>query len=196
MSFSFKLLGVFLAGMISISAHAAPIFSFTFSDDPTDPMFGRDHIPGAVTGLLYGLSENGSGLMPTSLEFTSDITFLGMTDSVVDSNDSLWFWDATGFDIVNGVIVAGGFALNFLDPVIGNIQFRLNGAPSQPGDDLYNILHWNGSSGPVVGTGNRDGFEGAVYTLVNPSEVPESGTLILLGLGLIGLGFSRRKYKV
>lgn len=169
------------------SAEAAP-FTFSFSDDPSDYyFFHRAHVAGTVTGILHGLSDNGTGLLPTSIEFTSDVSFLGMTDSVLDGNNALWFWDSTGFTIVNGEITGGGLGLNFVDPVIGNMQFRLNGGFGEG----YNILHWNGSTGPVAGTGNQSGFAGATYR--NAASVPEPSTLGLLALGLATGAFRARR---
>lgn len=188
-----KLGQVLLVMFASACAQAAPVFSFSFSDDASDPMFGRTHIAGTVTGLMYGLSENGSGQLPTSIEFTSSVAFLGMTDSIIDAGNSLWFWDSTGFNIVNGVILGGGFALNFNDPTVGGIQFRLNGAPSSPGDDNYNVLHWNGGNGPVVGTGNRDGFSGAAYALAGGNQVPEPESIALVALALAAAAVTGRR---
>lgn len=183
-------IAVIFSALFTISASANTIFSFSFSDDvdAAEGFFGRAHVPGTVTGLLYGLTENGAGQLPTSIEFTSNVAFLGMTDKVIDANNLPNFWDSTGLDIVNGTIVSGGFGLNFIDPIIGDLQFRLNGGH-------YNLLMWNGATAPVVGTGNGDGFAGTTYALVNASQLPEPASLVIFAIGLAGLIVARRKIR-
>lgn len=178
---------VALAGSLLANASATPIsIGFSFADDPASYAYGRTHVAGTVTGILHGLQDNGSGLLPTSIEFTSDVSWLGMTDTIIDAANSLWFWDSTGFSIVNGVITAGGFAVNFSDPAIGGLQFRINSQDSWN----MNILHWNGSSGPFTAIGNTAGLAGVTFSSDN--NVPEPASLAMLGIGLAALAMSRK----
>lgn len=186
MSRSLHFLSAIAASVFSAAAFAAPV-AFSFTDDPADGIFGRTHVAGTVTGIMYGLANNGTGLLPTSIQITSDVALLGMTDSLIDGNNSMVFWDASGFSIVNGVIASGSFGLNFTDPIVGGIQLRLNG-------EGYNLLHWNGGSSPVVGTGNRNGFAGATYGPVNTGSIPEPGSLALLGAAFLAAGFARKRH--
>ena len=134
-------------------AVAGPV-SFSFADDPGDwPWLGRAFVAGPVTGILYGLADNGAGQIPTSIEFTSNVAPLGMTSSVVTSFTAV---DGTGFTLVNGNIVAADLLLNFNDPGVSGMQVRFN-------YEARNVLHWNGGSGPLVGMGNENGFAGATY---------------------------------
>ncbi len=43
------------------------------------------------------------------------------------------------------------------------------------------------------GTVNQVGFDNITFGSTNPNRVPEPGTLALLGLGLAGVGLSRRR---
>lgn len=176
-----------LAGSLLASASAAPIsIGFSFADDPAAYAYGRTHVGGSVTGILHGLQDNGINLLPTAIEITSNVSWLGMTDTLIDANNSLWFWNNIGFTIVNGVITGGGFAVNFSDPSIGGLQFRIN---SQDGLNM-NILHWNGSSGPMAAIGNTGGLAGVTFS--NGGDVPEPASLAMLGLGLAALAMSRK----
>jgi hypothetical protein len=134
-------------------AVAGPV-AFSFADDPGDwPWIGRTFVAGPVTGILYGLEDNGAGQIPTSIEFTSNVAPLGMTSSVITSFTAV---SGTGFTLVNGNVVAVDLLLNFNDPSVSGMQVRFN-------HEARNVLHWNGGSGPVVGMGNENGFAGATY---------------------------------
>ena len=140
--------------MLSPALAVAGPVTFSFADDPADwPWIGRTFVAGPVTGILYGLADNGTGQIPTSIEFTSDVTPLGMTSSVVTSFTAV---NGTGFTVVNGNVVAADLLLNFDDPSVDGMQVRFN-------HEARNVLHWNGGSGPVVGMGNENGFAGATY---------------------------------
>lgn len=191
MFFICRVLSVFISCLLAATVQGAPVFSFSFSDDSTDYMYERTHVQGTVTGLMYGLAENGAGQLPTSIRFTSSVAFLGMTDAIIDSSDHWTIFDATGFNIINGTIVFGKLGINFTDPMIGGLQFRLNGSSGILLNDEHNVLHWNGSSGPIVGTGNRHGFSGAEYALIDNSQVPEPISLALAMLALTALAIAR-----
>jgi lectin-like protein/PEP-CTERM motif-containing protein len=79
----------------------------------------------------------------------------------------------------------------------GDAVTYTNWATSEP-NNLFNedyvLMNWNNSNG---GWNDCDGYSGACFTNIGIIEiavavVPEPGTLGLLGLGLIGLGFARR----
>lgn len=180
-----RLIALVMFSLMPIIASAGPI-TFSFVSDPTGwPWIGREFSPVVVTGVLNGLADNGTGLTPTSILFTSDVTPLGMTNSLVTSDEI-----DGGFGVSGGVITAANMIMNFIDPVIGGMQIRFNYS------DNYsplgaNVLHWNGSGGPLVGMGNIAGaFGGATY---GAQSVPEPASLALLCLGLAGLLISRRK---
>lgn len=147
--------------------------SFSIVNDPTDwPWIGRTHTPGVLQGILHGLVNNATSI-PTAVTLIGDYSSLGMT------SNSITAWDVTngaGVTLSGGVVTAADFLGNFTDPSIGGMQFRLN---STAGEDR-NVLHWNGSSGPVVGRGNADGFGGATYGAVIPE--PSSAALVLMGV--------------
>jgi len=171
---------------LSPTAFAVPI-SFSFVDDPSDfPWISRSHTPGIVSGILFGLSDNGIGQTPTGIQFTSDVSPFGMTSNIVNA---FFSFSGPGFDLLNGTVTGANMLLNFIDPTVGNMQIRF-GYTDSLSPNGANVLHWNGGSGPVVGMGNVDnGFAGATYS----SSVPVPGTIALFSLGLVGFSLFRGK---
>jgi hypothetical protein len=103
--------------------------------------------------------------------------------------------------IPNGVIFSGTFS----DPVSwievtsnGTINYILTGAIS---GTWYNGTKVNGATALITVNAGKKGFAGSLTlgsgeTILEPDVVPEPGTLLLFGTGLIGLaGIVRRKRK-
>lgn len=183
-----KLKSILTIGAAALAISAQGQSSFAFTDNAADwPWAGRSHVSGVVTGILYGLPANGINVLPTSIQFTSNLNALGMTSSLVSAFTVTL---GSGFTMSNGSVTAADVLINFNDPGIGPMQLRFDYV-----DVLSplgaNVLHWNGSSGPVAGMGNSTGgFSGATYSIV---ATPEPSTLALAGLGGLGMFFARRR---
>jgi len=186
------LLGAVCVCLVILSFNASAVtvpISFSFVDDPTDwPWINRSYAAGEVTGILFGLDGSGLGQIPTSIEFTSDVSSLGITSNLVNVFTSM---GGTGFDVVGGVVTAANIFINFNDPVIGRMQIRF-GYTDILSPSGANTLHSNGSSGPLAGMGNiNNGFAGATYSA---SAAPIPAAFWLFGSGLLGLiGIAKRK---
>lgn len=84
----------------------ASTYSFSFTDDPSIPdYFGRVNTAGTVTGLLFGLGDNGF-FTPTSIEITSDESAHGLTSSPITNFDVVV---GTGFDLSAGSIIGANW---------------------------------------------------------------------------------------
>lgn len=162
---------------------SAATFSFSFDDDPNSNIASRVHLGGSVTGFIYGLEDNTANQTPDAIEFTSDVSGLGMTDTFFDTFTII---AGDGFSISGGVIVAANALLNFNDSTVEGIQLRFNQGSGN------NHLIWNGGSGPVVGIGNQGGFAGATYAQVSAVPLPAGGLLLLSAFGGVA-ALKRRK---
>lgn len=176
--------------LLTVTNVNAGVINFSFTDDANDYAFGRTHIAGTVTGALTfaeDLSIDGIYL-PEKIEFTSDLSWLGAADSIINMLTAYTHSNTTGFTFNSGNVVNASYSMNYQDSLIGGLQFRLNSTYQG-----MNILHWNGASAPVVAIGNTDGFGGANYGAV---AVPAPSVIALLAFGLVAVGFSRKKKTV
>ena len=137
--------------------------------------------PDAGDGIPIEFQDNGPELPPEALPFENLLVLLGMTDNSPSDNCLSGYVQNADelFDISDSCFLAA----------------------IQVNETLY---YWHyyyslGSYG-LDGAAGLDGGNGPntnISTfLVRNMQVPEPGTLALLGIGLFGIGFSRRKKKV
>jgi PEP-CTERM motif len=175
------LIGLF--AFATLQQASATVYTFSFTDDGQDNW--ASHLQGTVSGEIFGLSDNGAGQTPTSIEIISSPE--GITNTTFIS-----FLSGT-FDVTNGVITgvngASGFGVVVRDAA---------------GDTLY-LDSFDGASAyqnalvtappAYLATSNIGGFDGVTYGV---AAVPEPSTWAMMILGFAGVGFMayRRKSKL
>lgn len=132
--------------------------------------------------ITHDLTDNG---VPTENEVDSATLKL----EFADDNDRFWFEGE--FSLVTGEGIFGFFEV---DGNIWNYDVEWLGV----GTDGINDLNNNGQLAVTVTSLDWIGGDfwwktSTLFANINPVEVNEPATLVILGIGLLGLGFVRRR---
>jgi hypothetical protein len=165
----------------SLSAFAAPVFEFSITN-------AVGNVAGTVKGKIFGLSHNGSG---SATRVTIETFPAGLNSIFGAGPIDATAWNQqyeNSFTVANDVITAASFWSQASVNGFGSAaQLYINGAGGP-----YNFVNIDGTDTHYVW--GQNGMSGVTFSLVGDSaNVPEPGSLALLGLGIAGVATMRRR---
>ncbi len=194
---------MFVLSFFTTSANSSIITTtFASNNGQAGNMFDVVNLVGdlTITGFDLNLEPGISDIFiyaksGTWVGFENDSSAWNLIDSKAvtsSGNDIATFFDVTDF-LLGGTsttalyITAISMTMNYTDGTgVGNV-FADNG-------DLQ-ILEGAGKAYPFSTTFTPRVWNGSIYYNAAPASVPEPASIALLALGLLGIGFSRKKKK-
>ena len=178
MKLLFKIAAVVALSLSAVSAQAAVLVHFSFSNG------APGNVAGTVTGTITGLSDNATG---AATGVFLDSYPAGLNNVGYSSDVFAWpsvFFSENSFTLSNGVVTAS----EFIAQANGSgAQLWLNGFQST------NFLNVDGTDSHYVW--NQDGAAGITYTVTGVGGAPEpaSWAMLILGFGMAGSALRRRR---
>jgi hypothetical protein len=152
---------------------------------PNNPTSGAPTLPSVSSGTTL----SGGQLLGTILDSSMTTTFSDVTLAAGLTLSPGTYW----IELVDGNSAANGNG----NPVPTAAQWAYNldlggvGVPSSGNASSYANANNNGLTGPALS--NSPGFVGDPVVFELQVQTPEPASMAILGVGLIGLGFSRRR---